>query len=112
MKLKELIQEASLEFNKGEVDSNFKDTLEEWLGELSEEIVSYKISSKNGNVIVVMKHKDEPLYDILRFFPSVDFKSIESTSGDGRLIIVKNKWHASVDLQNGTVNELIEFLLK
>ena len=74
---------------------------QDWIGDM--EIVDYKISIKNHNLIIVCRKVDPTcslnskvnyLYSVIRFFPAA------------------NKWRTSADFSEKNVGELVTFMLK
>lgn len=72
-------------------DANLEGILKEWMSG-DEDILSYKVSIKSG-VIIFITELDKMFY-IYRFFPS------------------SNKWAVSVDLQEKTLTDVLNHLLK
>lgn len=72
----------------------------DWIGDM--EIVDYKVSVKNNNLIIISRYLD-PMsstmhanynYSIHRFFP------------------VSEKWHVSADISDKDLQEIISYLLR
>jgi hypothetical protein len=92
-----LCEKVAKEFKGINLTDSFEKLAKEWIY-TRRKIISYKVNTKEYNVIVVIENIngniDEPsTYDVLRFFPGT------------------TKWQVSCDLQDGDSSQLASKLL-